>query len=92
VKIEFDPNKSSKNADERNLSFDLVNYFSWETATTLQDNRFNYAEPRFISTGFIGSRGHIVCYTPISGGVRVISFRKANTREIKRYVEKTAHK
>jgi uncharacterized protein len=85
VKIEFDPNKSRKNADERNLPFDLVRNFSWETARTNPDDRFVYPEPRFSSYGYIGDRLYFLCFTPISGGVRVISFRKANSREIAQY-------
>jgi uncharacterized protein len=91
VKLEYDLFKSRKNANERGLPFELVKDFSWETATTIPDNRYNYSEPRFISTGFIGNRIHVVCYTPVISGVRVISFRKANSREIKRYVEKTTN-
>lgn len=91
MKIDFDPIKSHKNADERGLPFEMVSKFVWETATTIPDNRFKYPELRLISTGYAGNRVHVVCYTPIVGGVRVISFRKANSREIKRYVEKTTH-
>ncbi len=91
MKIEFDLIKSRKNAEERDLPFDLVVEFLWDTATTIEDKRIVYPEPRFVSTGYVGRRLHVVCYTPINGGVRVISFRKANNREIKRYVEKTTH-
>ena len=28
---------------------------------------------------------HVLCFTPIKGGIRVISFRKANSWEIKTY-------
>jgi uncharacterized protein len=91
VKIEFDPFKSRKNAEERGLPFELVKDFFWETAITIPDNRFDYPEPRFISTGFVGNRIHVICYTPIKEGLRIISFRKANEREINRYVQKTSH-
>ena len=92
MKIEYDPSKSRKNADERDLPFDMVADFEWETATTVPDIRFKYPEARLVSTGFIGNRLHVACYTPIEGGVRIISFRKANSREIERYVEKTTHR
>jgi uncharacterized protein len=92
VKIEFDANKSQKNAEMRDLPFEVVARFDWETATTIPDDRFQYPETRFISTGLIGNRVHVICYTPIVGGVRVISFRKANDREIRRYVQKTTDK
>lgn len=43
-------------------------------------------EPRFVAVGYIGERVYVVCFTPIEEGVRVISFRKANRREVRRYV------
>ena len=36
----------------------------------------------------IGDRLHVVVFTPVNGGVRVISFRKANKREVKAYASK----
>jgi uncharacterized protein len=85
VKIEFDAIKSQKNAEMRDLPFEVVARFNWETARTNPDDRFEYPEPRFSSFGYIGERLHFLCFTPISGGIRVISFRKANKREIAQY-------
>jgi uncharacterized DUF497 family protein len=90
VKIEFDPRKSQKNAAERGLPFELVSAFDWETALAVPDNRYAYPEARFVATGFIGNRLHVVCFTPVTGGIRVISFRKANNKEIKRHGEKAS--
>ncbi len=87
MEIEFDPNKSQKNADERGLPFDLVHEFNWESALIIQDTRYAYPEARFVATGYIGNRIHTVCYTPIEDGIRVISFRKSNEKEVARYVE-----
>jgi len=33
----------------------------------------------------IRDRLHVLCFTPVVNGIRVISFRKANKREIKDY-------
>lgn len=85
MKIEFDPSKSEKNRIERGLPFGLVEYFEWETAIYIVDNRFNYGEDRIRALGFIGTRIHALVFTPIPGGVRIISLRKANTREVMRY-------
>lgn len=89
MKIEFDPAKSGRNATERGLPFDRVGDFDWDTALVAADNRFPYTEPRFVAVGLIGERLHVVCFTPITGGIRVISFRKANTREAKYHEQKT---
>jgi hypothetical protein len=92
MKVEFDPAKSERNARERGLPFDLVEQFDWDTCQTQDDVRFPYPEPRRVSLGYIGPRLHVVCHTAIEEGVRVISLRKANKREIRKYEEKkTAH-
>jgi len=90
MKIEFDPAKSEKNARERGLPFEMVEAFEWETAVSSEDTRFPYPEVRFTALGFIGQRLHVVCFMAISGGIRVISFRKANKREGRRYEEEKA--
>ena len=90
MKIEFDLNKSRKNAAERDLPFDRVAEFDWRTALIYPDERFRYSELRYADLGFVGKRLHFICYTPTPEGVRVISFRKANNREVKHY-DKTYH-
>ncbi len=92
MKIEFDPAKSEKNARERGLPFELAGLIDWSTLLSEDDTRFPYPERRVVGYGFIGKRLHVVCFTPIEGGIRVISFRKANDKEVRRYEEKkTAH-
>ena len=89
MKIENDPGKNRWNIEERNLSFDLVIDLEWGTAQIIEDSRNNYSEQRFVATAFLHERLHIVCFTPIEGGIRVISFRKANPREARKYDQAT---
>ena len=67
------------------MPFDRVADFDWETALYSEDVRHIYPERRFIAIGYLEERLHVLCFTPIKDGVRVISFRKANVREVKRY-------
>jgi uncharacterized protein len=91
VKIAFDPAKSARNEEEeRDLPFNLVAEFDWDSALLAEDTRFEYPERRFVAVGYIGDRLHVVCFTPIEGGIRVISFRKANDREVRRYEQETS--
>jgi len=90
MKIDFDPTKSEQNIKLRSLSFDRASDFDWETAIYYEDDRMDYPEDRIIALGFLGVRLHVICFTPIDGGVRIISFRKANRREIRCYEEETA--
>ena len=85
MRIEFDPTKSQKNADDRQLPFDLVVEFDWDAAIVVEDTRNRYPERRFEAIGPVCNRLHVVVFAAIDGGVRVISFRKANVREEKRY-------
>jgi uncharacterized protein len=87
VKIEYDSAKSDKNMKGRGLPFSKASEFDWETAIYTIDDRIEYGETRYVALGFLGPRLHVLCFTPIEGGVRVISFRKANRREVKIYEE-----
>ena len=83
--IEFDANKNAKNIAERGLSFERAADFDFSTALVAQDDRKAYPEVRYVAVGFLAERLHVLCFTPIAGGIRVISFRKANARECKAY-------
>lgn len=85
MKIDFDPTKSTKNFEQRGFAFDAVVEFEWESAILHEDIRKNYPERRFIAVGLLNGRIHIICFTPIIEGIRVISLRKANKREISAY-------
>lgn len=52
------------------------------------DKRNDYGERRYCVLGSIEDRLHSVVFTPRQGKPRIISLRKANKREVKRY-EKT---
>ena len=90
MKIEFDRAKSEKNARERNLPFGRAADFDWGGALYAGDTRQSYPEPRYVALGHLDDRLHVLCFTPTPGGVRVISLRRANPRETRRYAEETA--
>ena len=81
----FDPVKSARNARERNLSFELAAELEWAQAVIYEDERFDYGETRMIALAPLRGRLHVVCYCE-RGEVRwIISFRKANRREVRAY-------
>jgi uncharacterized protein len=92
MKIEFDPAKNERNFRERDLPFEMAADFDWETAIFTEDTRFPYPERRIVALGFLDDRLHVLCFTPIEGGIRVISFRKANKREKDRYEQEAANR
>lgn len=81
MEIDFDPNKNARNIAERGLSFEQVVEFEFVSAKIWQDSRKPYPEMRFLALGYLGKRLHVLCFTQISVGIRVISFRKANKKE-----------
>lgn len=85
VKIEFDPKKNARSEAERLLPFERAVDFGWSDAIIIPDDRNDYRESRFVAIGYLDTLLHVLCFTPIDGGIRVISFRKANTREARKY-------
>lgn len=83
--ISYDPDKNVRNMTERDLSFDRVAEFDFQTALVQEDVRKAYPERRFVAVGWLDERLHVLCFSPVPGGLRVISFRKANTREQNAY-------
>ena len=88
MEIEFDPQKNERNIAERGISFTLAAEFDLTSAAVQRSDR--YGEERFLATGMIGDRVHIVVFTQRGDKMRVISLRRANAREVKRYEEAKA--
>ena len=89
MNISYDPGKNEKNIAERGISFERAAEFEWSSALIVEDSRKDYGEPRFQAPGFIGKRLHALVFTPRAGQAHVISLRKANRREVKRYETQT---
>lgn len=85
--VGFDPAKDARNIASRGLSFARVVDFDWSSALVKEDTRRDYGERRFQALGLIDGRLHMLVFTPRTGLIHVISLRKANAREIRRYEE-----
>jgi uncharacterized DUF497 family protein len=86
----YDPAKSEKNMALRGLSFELVSEFEWETSLIAEDIRHDYAEKRHQALGFIGMKLYVLVFTLRAELIHVISLRRANQRERKKYVTQTS--
>lgn len=71
------------------LPFEEVTDFEFERALFWVDDRKDYGEQRIRALGYIGKRLHALVFTETMTGIRVISFRKANRREVKHYESQT---
>jgi hypothetical protein len=83
--VSFDPAKNQRNIASRGISFEVAEQFEWDTAMIAEDLRKEYGEPRFQALGFIPGRLHALVFTPRAGKIHVISLRRANRREVRRY-------
>jgi uncharacterized DUF497 family protein len=82
MRITFDTVKNERNIAERGLSFELVAELA---SIAREDVRQDYGERRVRVLAHLGNRLHMAVVTYRDGAVHVISFRKANKREVKAY-------
>jgi uncharacterized DUF497 family protein len=85
MRITFDPAKNARNIAERGLPFQLVADLEWETAVIREDRRRDYGERRMRVSALLGHRLHLAIVTYREDAVHVISFRKANKKEVRSY-------
>ena len=83
MEITHGPAKNAKNIRERGLNFERAREFEFDTAEIRTVT--SKGELRYLATGFLGERMHVLCFKYAENGIRVISFRKANKREVRRY-------
>lgn len=83
---EFDSAKNQINLNKHGMALADAEGFEWETAVVHEDVRKQYSERRLKAIGLIGDRLHVMIYCMRKDALRVISLRKANLREVKRYV------
>ena len=84
----WDDAKRRANLVKHGVDFAAVAAFDWESALVYPDNR--HGEPRWVATGYIGSRLHVVVYAMRGTRRRIVSLRKANAREVRRYAQAQA--
>lgn len=88
MKCAFDAVKDALNQEKHQVSLALAEVLFNGPHTSVGDSRFDYGETRQIAFGFINRRLFVCVYTDRDEERRVISLRKANSREVKRYGEK----
>jgi uncharacterized DUF497 family protein len=88
--ITFDSVKNARNVQQRNLSFERAADFDFSKALVAVDDRKAYGEVRYVALGMLDDRLHVLCFTETADGIRVISLRKANSREVARHAKAQA--
>jgi hypothetical protein len=85
--ITYDTVKDATNTEKHGVSLAAAAEFEWDEALAWSDDRQNYGEARMCAIGYIGVRLYYVVYVDRENVRRIISLRKANSREVKRYAE-----
>jgi len=89
MKFTFDPHKEAANLAKHGLSLEMAEELEWDSLECKPDTRRDYGEPRQIGYAIAGERLYCVVfvdrpeYAPTER--RIISLRKANSREVKQY-------
>ena len=87
MRIEFDPAKDKANQAKHGVSLALAAELDWEAALVWFDARFEYDELRVIALAPKTEILYYVAFVDRGQARRVISLRRANRREVKRYVQ-----
>jgi uncharacterized DUF497 family protein len=86
--IEYDPLKDDENRRKHRLPLEAAEFLFDGPYIEEEELRRDYGETRFIATGPVALLDNRICvaiYTWRKGRRRIISFRKANDREIRTY-------
>ena len=91
MNVTFDPAKDAANLAKHGISLTEAAGFEWGTAVVWPDTRRDYGEVRRVALGYIGLRIMALVFVDRPPAKpterRIISLRKANSREVKRYAE-----
>lgn len=87
MRISHDPHKSALNRLKHGVELVAAEQLEWETALTWPDTRKDYGEDRHCGIGYIGLTLYFVAFVDRGTSRRIISLRKANRKEVKRYAE-----
>ena len=84
---DWDETKRRRNIAEHTIDFAAAEAFEWDTAVVEIDDREDDGELREIAWGFIGVRLHVMVFTRRRGVIRIISLRKADQKDVRKYGE-----
>ncbi len=87
--FEWDEAKREKNLAKHGVDFDLVWDLSWLKAWIRPDIRKDYGELRYVAYIPIDEVLYCCVYTERNDNKRIISLRKANSKEIWMYEKET---
>ncbi len=85
MKIQFDDIKNAMNIEKHGFSLDAFELLDMSSAIFHEDKRKEYGEKRIRIYALLRGKLCTAVFTPRDNGYRIISFRKANAKERKKY-------
>jgi uncharacterized protein len=85
MNYEWDEKKNLSNIEKHHADFSDVPQMFDGPLLAFPDNRLEYGEERHIVIGFINGRLMVAVFTQRGGAIRIISLRKANGREKRKF-------
>jgi uncharacterized DUF497 family protein len=83
--VEFDPARDAANIAKHRLSLSEAAEFDMASAVVEADERIDYGETRFRAFGRIDGEPRCIVFALRANVVRVISYRRAHEKEMRRY-------
>lgn len=91
MQLEWDEAKRLENVRKHSIDFVGIEAVFAGLIVTIEDDRFEYDEARFVTFGLLGGRVVAVVHTDRGDATRVISVRKATSNEEISYFNQIAH-
>jgi len=88
MKFEWNKDKNKSNIKKHGLDFSDAFLFFESPYLCSEDTRSDYQEKRFIAIGTIEGRVVVAVFAKRKNKTRIISMRKANEREKKKYKDR----
>lgn len=88
MKFEWDEKKNQSNIQKHGFDFIDAEKIFGEPYLIFEDDRKDYGEDRFIVAGWLSSRMVVLVFTRREEIYRIISLRKANEREKKKFQDR----
>ena len=85
MRVEFDAAKRAATLEARGLDMARSEEVLAGATLTVEGDRRDYGEDRFITIGFLDGIMVVLVWTPRNGAYRIISMRRANERERAHY-------
>ncbi len=91
IRFEWDEKKRQANLRKHGLDFVGIEQVFTGPTYTIEDDRQEYGETRFVTLGFLQGRIVYIVHTEDSNTIRIISVRKATKSEEKEFLHQIGY-